>query len=75
MSRAWAIRSRTSIDAENFAIYDNLFSNSGTWEWSIEQDGNNLVLKAVGYTLVPEPSSLALLGMGGLGLLLRRKRS
>ena len=64
----------TGFDAEDFIIDDYGFQNSGAWEWSIDQDGNNLVLKASAYTLVPEPSSLALLGLGALTVLLRRKR-
>jgi subtilase-type serine protease len=63
----------TGFDAENFAINDAGFQNSGTWDWSIEQDGNNLVLSATGYTLVPEPSSTALLALGGLAMMMRRK--
>jgi hypothetical protein len=32
-------------------------------------------LSNVEYTVVPEPSSMALLGLGALGLLARRRRS
>ena len=42
------------------------------WNWAISLSGNDLVL---GASAVPEPSSTALLGLGGLALALRRKRS
>jgi hypothetical protein len=48
---------------------------NGKLEWSISLDDgvtDSLVLSAV---FVPEPSSTALLGLGGLALMLRRKRS
>ncbi len=37
-------------------------------------DPNFMTMSEVRFNLVPEPSTLALLGLGGLGLLLRRKR-
>ena len=40
------------FEAEDFVINDGAFRNSGLWHWSIAQDGNNLVLRAVGYTII-----------------------
>jgi len=54
-----------------FSLNDSAFVNS-KWDWQIRQNGKDLVLDAI---FVPEPSSTALLGIGGLALLLRRKRS
>ncbi len=56
----------TVLGGSTVNVYvDNLIGNGSlnrTW-----YDG-------VGYELVPEPSSVALLGLGGLGLVLRRRR-
>ena len=69
-----AIGGIKDFEAEDFVLNDAGFSNSGSWDWSIAQDGNNLVLSATGYTLVPEPTSSALLALGGLAVMMRRKR-
>ncbi|NCF13059.1 MAG: PEP-CTERM sorting domain-containing protein, partial [Verrucomicrobiaceae bacterium] len=42
-----------------------------SWDWQIKLSGTDLVLEAYA---VPEPSSTALLGLGGLALALRRRR-
>jgi autotransporter-associated beta strand protein len=58
------------FDASLFTFDDSDFIN-GKLEWNISESGTDLVLSAV---FVPEPSSTALLGLGGLALMLRRKR-
>ena len=60
-----------TFDASLFSLNDSAFLNPKVG-WSLEISGNDLVLNAV---FVPEPSSAALLGLGGLALMLRRKRS
>ena len=62
----------TGFDAANFTLDSSGFSNAPSWDWQIVLSGNDLVLEAYA---VPEPSSTALLGLGGLALALRRKRS
>ena len=62
----------TGFDADNFTLDSSGFSNAPSWEWGIVLSGSDLVLEAYA---VPEPSSTALLGLGGLALMLRRKRS
>ena len=60
-----------TFDASEFNLLTGNFANSKV-DWNIDIVGNDLVLNAV---FVPEPSSAALLGLGGLALMLRRKRS
>jgi fibronectin-binding autotransporter adhesin len=60
------------FDATDFSFDSSGFSNGPSWDWQIKLSGNDLVLEAYA---VPEPSSTALLGLGGLALMLRRKRS
>ena len=62
----------TGFDADNFTLDSSGFSNAPSWDWQIVLSGSDLVLEAYA---VPEPSSAALLGLGGLALMLRRKRS
>ena len=66
----------TGFDAADFVLDSSGFSNRIEtyygWNWAISRSGNDLVL---GASAVPEPSSTALLGLGGLALALRRKRS
>ena len=57
---------------DNFTLDSSGFSNAPSWDWQIVLSGSDLVLEAYA---VPEPSSTALLGLGGLALMLRRKRS
>ena len=62
----------TGFDAADFILDSSGFSNAPSWEWGIVLSGGDLVLEAYA---VPEPSSTALLGLGGLALALRRRRS
>ena len=58
------------FDASKFTLNSSAFQNGGYWE--IREDTNSLVLD---FYAVPEPSSTALLGLGGLMLALRRRRA
>ncbi|MDB4055488.1 autotransporter-associated beta strand repeat-containing protein, partial [Akkermansiaceae bacterium] len=60
-----------TFDASEFNLLTGNFANPKVG-WNIDLVGTDLVLNAV---FVPEPSSTALLGLGGLALMLRRKRS
>jgi autotransporter-associated beta strand protein len=63
----------TGFDASAFNLNDSAFLNSKVgWSISLDEINNDIVLNAF---FVPEPSSTALLGLGGLALMLRRKRS
>ena len=61
-----------TFDASLFTLDSSGFTNGPSWDWQIKLSDNDLVLEAYA---VPEPSSTALLGLGGLALMLRRKRS
>ena len=52
-------------------ITDNLTFSDPDPNWSLGLSGDGLTLQL---TYVPEPATLALLGLGGLGVLLRRKK-
>jgi len=60
----------SGFDASLFSLDDSGFVNGGYWE--VREDANSLILD---FYAVPEPSSTALLGLGGLALALRRRRS
>jgi len=62
----------TDFSADKFSFDSSGFTNAPSWDWQIVLSGTDLVLEAYA---VPEPSSTALLGLGGLALMLRRKRS
>jgi hypothetical protein len=56
-------REVSGLTAEGAGIYD------------LDADGAQLFLNAVNYVAVPEPSTYALLGLGALAFVLRRKRA
>lgn len=61
------------FDPDHFILDTSGFQNSNPHlDWQISADTNNLYLNA---TSAPEPSSTALLGLGVLGLALRRTRN
>jgi hypothetical protein len=62
----------SGFDASLFTLDTSGFSKAPGWDWQIKLTGNDLVLEAYA---VPEPSSAALLGLGGVALALRRRRS
>ena len=62
----------TDFDAADFTLDSSGFTNGPSWDWQIKLSGTDLVLEAYA---VPEPSSTALLGLGGLMLALRRRRA
>ena len=62
----------SGFDDSLFTLDYSGFSNAPGWDWGIVLSDNSLVLEAYA---VPEPSSTALSGLGGLALMLRRKRS
>ena len=51
----------------------SFFMNNDTFEF-LTPDGILLFDAATDWTAVPEPSSIALLGLGGLAMLVRRRR-
>lgn len=65
----------TGFEAADFVLDDTSFANDNVnWDWAVIVDGNDLKLQAFAIAAVPEPSSTALLGLGGLALMLRRRR-
>lgn len=62
----------SGFDVADFVLDDSGFNSTPGWDWQIKLNGSDLVLEAYA---VPEPSSTALLGLGSLALMLRRKRS
>ena len=68
--------SLTLVDYANAGVLSGTFASInviGTDDWSIDYTTDTNITLNV--TFVPEPSSTALLGLGGLALALRRKRS
>ena len=67
----WNLFQATSLDSTNLGsnTTDNIF---GSYSATLAISGDNVVQLTM---FVPEPSSTALLGLGGIALMLRRKRS
>lgn len=69
----------TSFNEDDFTIVTTRFANatssgsSGANLWSVDTEGNNLLLRYSGGTAIPEPSSAALT-LIGLGVLALRRR-
>ena len=67
----WNLFQATTLDSTNLGsnTTDNIF---GSYSATLAISGDNVVQLTM---FVPEPSSTALLGLGGIALMLRRKRS
>ena len=67
----WNLFQATTLDSTNlgFNTTRNIF---GSYSATLAISGDNVVQLTM---FVPEPSSTALLGLGGIALMLRRKRS
>jgi hypothetical protein len=70
----------TKIDGEEFgnnwaghvAAYDA--AGGGTYAFTDTSPTNDVGIAAVEFTMIPEPSTTALLGLGGLALIFRRRK-
>lgn len=75
---SWAFVTATSITgfaADLFAINSTGFTNvtDGGW-FSVSQSGNSLLVNFTSLTAIPEPSSLAILTVGGVGFAAYKRR-
>ena len=62
--------------AGGYISFTELTSSAGSLVITLDNNGSfHLAVSQLELTAVPEPSSTALLGLGGLALMLRRKRS
>ena len=71
-----ALTSLQGSGGNNFVTFvaeSRIQDNNPIWQLASKEDGT-LAPASLDITLVPEPSSVSLLGLGALGLLLRRKR-
>ena len=68
--RAWTMRSSKSASFDYLNMGANIEDAAFAWDDSLEA-----IILTFNINAVPEPSSTALLGLGGLALMLRRKRS
>ena len=54
---------------------ENIISAEGSGMYDLTPEGKQLFLNAVSYMAVPEPSTYALLGLGGMALFFRRRKT
>lgn len=75
---SWAFVTATSITgfaADLFAINSTGFANGTDGGWfSVSQSGNSLLVNFTSLTAIPEPSSLAILTVGGVGFAAYKRR-
>ena len=65
----------TGFAADLFAINSTGFTNGTDGGWfSVSQSGNSLFVNFTSLTAIPEPSSLAILTLGGLGFAAYKRR-
>lgn len=67
----WILISQTPPVAGDYMRIDGVAGDSVIAAWVVEATGGSVLMNPV--TLVPEPMTIALLGLGGLFLLRRRK--
>ena len=54
---------------------ENIITSEGAGMYDLTPEGKQLFLNAVSYMAVPEPSTYALLGLGGMALFFRRRKT
>ena len=67
----------SNVDVDSFVVTSGTGVGSGdlTFTYGTPNGGGDVDAMRLSFTVVPEPSSVALLGLGGLALLARRKRA
>jgi hypothetical protein len=54
---------------------ENVITAEGAGMYDLTPEGKQLFLNAVSYMAVPEPSTYALVGLGGMALFFRRRKA